>query len=186
MSTASISVQQGDKIKTIQVTSGGDITDLGATLLQHYNDQGRADALVSLGDAAYISESIYCPSGHSYDHPAQGHSVFYGRDRRESDTQPREYKQWSDVLVSECQEYNYLFDNGNWYCSDGFNITILDNKLCGISEQNSIDTLIESINSHVTELDALINSAFEQNSQLSGNILNKLNTLSIAIKKFQN
>lgn len=187
MSTrATVSIQQGDKIKIIYVHGDGDIKSLGATLLKYYNDQGRADLLVALGDASYISASIECPSGHSYDHPAPGHSVFYGRDRDEPFTQSREYKQWPDVLVSECQEYNYLFDNGIWYCADGFDIKILDNNLCGITEQNSLATLIESINYHVTELDALINSAFEQNNQLSGNILNKLNTLSIAINKFQN
>lgn len=44
MSTrATVSIQQGDKIKTIYVHGDVDIKSLGATLLQYYNDQGRAN-----------------------------------------------------------------------------------------------------------------------------------------------
>lgn len=187
MSTASISVQHGDKIKTIYVDRDGDIKNLGATLLQYYNDQDRADALVSLGDASRICASIECPTGHSYNHPAPGHSVFYGRDRGESDTQACIFDSWQEFSTyEEWQEYNYLFDNNHWFCDSGNGLEILDNKLCGISEQNSLATLIEKFEFHTNAITDLViehlkdDGLTESESQLLC-ILNRLHGLCHAI-----
>lgn len=154
---ASVSVQQGDKIKTIYVHGDGDIQSLGATLLKHYNDQGRADALVSLN------------------------SVF-GREIGDFDTQAREYINWGAALINEWQEYNYLFDGSNWFCDSGNGIEILDNKLCGITEKYSLDTLIEKLEFHTNAITDLAikhlknDGLTESESQLLC-ILNRLHDL---------
>lgn len=187
MSTASISVQQGDKIKTIYVHGDGDIQSLGAILIKHYNNQDRADALVSLGDASSIYASIECPTGHSYKHPVPGHSVFYGRDRGESDTQACIFDSWQEFSTyEEWQGYNYLFDGSRWLCDSGNGLTILDNKLCGIVKQNSLDTLIEQLEFYtnaITDLaiEHLKNDGLTESESQLLCILNRLHGLCHAI-----
>ncbi len=89
----------------------------GQLLLDHYNNQEMAEALVALGDLSVLSESIDCPEGHCFDHPLEGFSVAYGRDRGEIGTEANIYRQVSDVVLDE---YNYYWEGDAWYCTSAY------------------------------------------------------------------
>ena len=71
------------KFKTIYCHWDGYPSHNGKILLEDFQDQAKIEAMIELGDMSSLGRSIECPEGHSYDDPAEGHSVFYTRDRGE-------------------------------------------------------------------------------------------------------
>lgn len=112
MSTnATISVQVGNKIHSIYNHWDGYPSHLGKTLLEHYNSQELAEKLVSFGDASAIYESCECPEGHSYSTPVEGYSIFYGRDRGETDVETQIFDSLDEINK---QQYNYFWNGKEW------------------------------------------------------------------------
>lgn len=58
----------------------------GRLLHEHYSSQELADAVVAPGDMSSLDEKCDKPEGHSYETKVKGYSVYYGRDRGETDT----------------------------------------------------------------------------------------------------
>ena len=88
----------------------------GRILLNHYNTQELAEALVRIGDISVLDASIEKPEGHTFDNRVKGYTTFYGRDRGEIDcvckgqpTFERHNEMW--------QEWNYQFKDGKWYAN---------------------------------------------------------------------
>lgn len=92
-------------------------TGVGKTLVEHYNDIEKVKELLSFGDMSYLAPEIY-PSGdtHSFDSSEENVTVFYKRDRGESEV--------NSVITSMDElfsvqynflDYVYLFRDGNWY-----------------------------------------------------------------------
>jgi hypothetical protein len=92
----------------------GYVSHNGRLLVEHYNSYDKVHALIQLGSISSLAPSIEKPDGHEFDSPVEGHTVFYGRDRGESDMEPSLYGYWEEVVRSG-ESYNYLFDNGVWY-----------------------------------------------------------------------
>lgn len=111
---SSISVQVGDYVKTIYCHWDGYPSHNGRLLLEHYNSQEMAEALVKLGDLSSLEESIDCPPGHTFETPQPGFSIAYGRDRGESSTAPSIRASYPAALVKMKQQYNYFWDGGRW------------------------------------------------------------------------
>jgi predicted RNase H-like HicB family nuclease len=93
----------------------GQVTGVGATLKEHYMDPGKVAALIYLGEISTLGERVH-PEGdsHSYAHPEPGTTVFYGRDRGDSDTSPI---QGTLDEVSEGIGHDghvYLFERYEW------------------------------------------------------------------------
>jgi hypothetical protein len=82
----------------------------GVLLLENYNSQELAEAVTSIGDISSLAKSIDKPAGHTFETPADGFTVFYGRDRGEKNTGPRVVT--ADNARSE--ESNYLWDGEKW------------------------------------------------------------------------
>lgn len=112
-----IGVTHGDKFKVIYCHSDGYLGGVGAMLLKHY-DSPKANHLVALGDISYLAENIEIPESapdHSFDTPAPGITVFYGRDRGEKNCE-------FTTLVSTAAfnmyaadfDYSYIMHNGEW------------------------------------------------------------------------
>lgn len=87
MSTRSdIIVERGDGTwKRVYCHFDGYLEGVGATLFAHYNSQERAEALVEPGDMSILAAKCTKPAGHSYETPVVGYTVYYGRDRGESE-----------------------------------------------------------------------------------------------------
>lgn len=133
MSTnAFIGIRENNSITYIYNHSDGYLEYLGRMLLEHYNSEEKAKALVELGDVSVVKEKLAPAEGtvHSFDYDKrqEGVSVFYGRDRGE------EWEYIKPVTIQgtafdEHQYYNYLYDveEGRWlFTRNGKDFTSLE------------------------------------------------------------
>lgn len=90
----------------------------GATLLNSYVDQKKIEAMLALGDMSQLCDSIECPEGHSYSDSVDGHSVFYGRDRGETDVECLVKDSRNECHEKNSQAYDYFWDGENWLIGD--------------------------------------------------------------------
>lgn len=123
MSTnAFIGIRENKSITYIYNHSDGYLEYLGRMLLEHYNSEEKAKALVELGDVSILKEKLAPAEGtvhnFDYDKRQEGVSVFYGRDRGE------EWEYIKPVTIQntvfdEYSYYNYLYDveEGHWLVS---------------------------------------------------------------------
>ena len=108
-------------VNEVVVNYDGYIRHVGRILYTHYNTVERAAAVTSLGDISVLAESIECPANHTFNSPVAGHTVFYGRDRKESGLDTNRYpnveafKQFQDP--TDPWEYAYLFVDNQWQVS---------------------------------------------------------------------
>lgn len=111
---SSISVQVGDKIKSIYCHWDGYLSWNGKILLENYNSQELAEKLIALGDLSSLNKSPDKPEGHTYDTPVDGYCVAYGRDRGEKNTEARSYTSMYELKLEMNEEYNYYWDGTQW------------------------------------------------------------------------
>jgi len=96
---------------------------VGEMLANHYSTQEKAEELVNLGDFSSLRKHI-CPQtkegNHTWDSPIDDVSVFYGRDRGEDweGVQPTKSSTLAESLEANCQQYNYKWEAGRWYCKE--------------------------------------------------------------------
>lgn len=118
---SAIGVMHGDKAKVVYCHWDGYLDYNGRLLLNHY-DSAKANHLVALGGISSLKPNIEIPDGveHSFNKPAEGITVFYGRDRGETGNEFQVC--WSDKEMYEkfdwC-EYFYIMKDGVWYVSEG-------------------------------------------------------------------
>lgn len=109
MSTrSSITVQIGDKVKSIYCHFDGYPGNNGNILLNNYNSQDKAESLVCMGDMSAL-------------YPTIKESKFYCRDYGE-DIHIGEYNSRYEAMLSNKQAYNYYWDGENWWV-DKFKLT---------------------------------------------------------------
>lgn len=85
----------------------------GKILREHYNTPDAVRELLKEGDMSVLAPKCNKPEGHSFDNPVEGHVIYYGRDRGEKDTEPRDDTTESD-FHRDGEEYNYLMKKGKW------------------------------------------------------------------------
>lgn len=124
MSTnATIAVVHTDgSVSQIYTHWDGYPSHMGKLLLNHYNSLERAESLVSFGDLSSLgSMNIPEPgSSHSFEVPDADMTVYYGRDRGESGTEPKQFQNIQEFLDNgDSQQYNYLFINDRWEIAAG-------------------------------------------------------------------
>ena len=118
---SAIGVMHGNKAKVVYCHWDGYLEHNGRILFDHY-DSPKANHLVALGGISSLGKNIEIPEGveHTFDKPAKGITVFYGRDRGEegneytvchSDEEMYEHFDWC--------EYFYIMKDGVWYVSQG-------------------------------------------------------------------
>lgn len=104
--------------KAIYCHHDGYFSYMYPTLDTWYNSQERAEALVNLGDASFITKRLTPSqgSGHCFDHPEEDVSIFYHRDRGEE----------FNVFFCHRKEelfkrhyYVYIFEDGMWRAYQG-------------------------------------------------------------------
>lgn len=118
---SNINVKVGDKYHSVYCHWSGYVSHNGAILLEHYNSQELAEKLVAEGDMSVLGPQCDKPEGHSYDTPAEGRTVYYGRDRGEEGVGMQ--------IVDEPrfeEAYSYVWDGEKWLVRgyDCDNITV--------------------------------------------------------------
>ena len=79
----------------------------GNTLLQNYKTPADVAELLALGDLSSLAEDI-------------DSTVFYGRDKGETNTAARRYDSFDEYrLTGESESYNYIMREGVWYVDRG-------------------------------------------------------------------
>ena len=93
---------------------------VGHTLVGHYSEIEKVKELLSFGDMSFLSPKLNPEGEHSFGNPEKDVTVFYGRDRAETDvdsvTTPMD--EYLSVKYSSCIDYQYVFTGGNWWVYD--------------------------------------------------------------------
>lgn len=102
---AFIGFKENNSITYIYNHSDGYLEYLGKMLIEHYNSEKQAKALVNLGDVSVVKEKISPEEGtiHTFDNRQEGVSVFYSRDRGEN---------WDDIQPIRIE--NTVFENPDY------------------------------------------------------------------------
>lgn len=92
----------------------------GRILFDHYTDQAIVEALVAPGDMSMLDKHCDKPDGHTFDHPKEGYTVYYGRDRGETDVDGVTGSSLAEVWPEDdCwTEFTYVWDEGKWWVGD--------------------------------------------------------------------
>ena len=90
----------------------------GKLLLNHYNTSGIVNELMDLGSLSSLNKNLYCDdNNHSFNNPADGVCVAYGRDRGEKNADSKSFTNISEFekyANRTTADYQYLFNNGKW------------------------------------------------------------------------
>lgn len=92
----------------------------GKILADHYKTQERVEALLAPGDMSSLSAECSKPEGHSYDRPANGFTVYYGRDRGEANANGVVGDTLAAVWppADTWTEFTYVWDGEKWWVGD--------------------------------------------------------------------
>lgn len=113
-STIAVKLANGH-VRQVYAHWDGYLEHNGAILLEHYSDQERVEELVEHGDISSLREAINPTEAHSFDAPQDGVTIYYGRDRGESDTGYRDIVSVDEYKRNgQREEYDYLFADGVW------------------------------------------------------------------------
>lgn len=140
-----IGVMHGDVCKSIYCHYDGYLNHNGRMLTAYY-DSGKANHLVALGDISSLRPNIVIPEGveHSFEKPASGITVFYGRDRGEENVDFATDHTFDRFLsrVDSCgAEYYYIMQDGEWYvgsADQGSCLVLLSEALAELDVVTSI------------------------------------------------
>lgn len=121
MGTRSIIAREKDgMVAAIYCHWDGYPSNNGKLLRDHYQDDDKVEALISLGSLSSLKPLVAPPDGiaHTFDRPAVDVTVAYHRDRGE-DLQAAEVVQAEEFKRSPIDygtEYWYLRTDGRWLC----------------------------------------------------------------------
>ncbi len=93
---------------------------VGHTLVENYSEIEKVEELLSFGDMSFLSPKITPEGEHSFGNPEKNVTVFYGRDRGESDVDSvtTSMDEYLSVKYSSCIDYQYVFTGGHWWVYD--------------------------------------------------------------------
>jgi hypothetical protein len=93
---------------------------VGHTLVGHYSDIEKVNELLSFGDMSFLAPKVNPDGIHNFNSPEKDVTVFYGRDRGESDVDSviTSMDEYHSVKYSSCIDYKYVFSGGHWWVYD--------------------------------------------------------------------
>ena len=145
-STISVVTKEG-KVQQIYCHWDGYLSYNGRILKEFYNTLDKALELVSFGDMSSLREKcIPDPEySHTFDQPQQDVSVYYGRDRQESNVDAEVYSnigEYCEKLPRE--EYDYLFYEGKWYLVDDKSVIELTDELLEDEDFDYVEKILSN------------------------------------------
>ena len=107
------------KIRSVYCHWDGYPAHNGEMLVRYYQQARKIAQLVELGQISSLDQDVFPTpnSGHSFDSPEEGVTVFYGRDRGETMVGTQEFEDipsWIDNM----EEYAYLWNGQEWLVND--------------------------------------------------------------------
>lgn len=103
----------------------GYVAGVGRTLVEHYQAARKIAQMVELGDQSFLAPEIFpTDDTHSFDSPQEGVTVFYGRDRGESNVEAQDFDTVQDFVEYYADagcEYFYLHTAAGWIVHDRYN-----------------------------------------------------------------
>ena len=95
---------------------------VGHKIVEHYSDIEKVKELLSFGDMSFLAPKVIPDGIHNFNTPEQGVTVFYGRDRAETDVDSAttSMDEYLSVKYSSCIDYQYLFSGGHWWVCDNY------------------------------------------------------------------
>ena len=95
---------------------------VGHTLVGHYSDIEKVNELLSFGDMSFLAPKVNPDGIHNFNSPEKDVTVFYGRDRAETDVDSviTSMDEYHSVKYSSCIDYKYLFSGGHWWVYDNY------------------------------------------------------------------
>ena len=93
---------------------------VGHTLVENYSEIKKVKELLSFGDMSFLCAKVNPEGEHSFGNPEKDVTVFYGRDRGESDVDSvtTSMDEYLSVKYSSCIDYQYVFSGGHWWVYD--------------------------------------------------------------------
>ena len=94
----------------------------GVMLIKHYTSPDKVRDLINLGDISSLREEVFPTSdSHTFEHPEDGVTIAYIRDRGETGCETSHFINEDDFEKSVTDgfiEYIYLFKDNKWYMKD--------------------------------------------------------------------
>ena len=120
-----IAIMHGNNAKSVYCHWDGYLEHNGMILNTHYNDSVKTNYLISQGDMSTLAKNIDAPEDlvHTFNTPVEDTCVFYGRDRKESNTEFKTdttFEAFFDRCVGCCAEWYYVMNDGVWYCGNTY------------------------------------------------------------------
>lgn len=114
-------MQPNGKIKDVYCHWDGYPSHNGKMLLTYYNSEEKANQLMELGDISALNERVAPNENetHSFDKPVNDVTIFYGRDRGETDVDCVEYSGLKSYKPDN--EWAYLWMDGKWHFCQPYN-----------------------------------------------------------------
>jgi len=117
-STVAIEDKKG-RISGTYIHSDGYVDGVGATLKKNYSKLDKIEALLNLGEfgISSLGKSIKGGDDHSFNNKKKGETVFYGRDRGESNDMTSSFKDRETFASQHAEEFAYLYSEKDkkWY-----------------------------------------------------------------------
>jgi hypothetical protein len=104
----------------------GYVSHTGAILEQYYQEVSKVTQMIDLGDQSYMDKEIFPKTSvHTFNTPETDVTVFYGRDRGESNVDAVEFETVQEFVeyytCMDC-EYFYLYTPAGWIVHDRYNV----------------------------------------------------------------
>lgn len=120
---STIAVEHADgTVSQVYCHWDGYLTHNGQILVDHYDTQEKAEQLVSFGSMGSLRpKCIPDPAKtHSSINPQDDVTTYYSRDNGEPFVKPSHYPTVDNYKRNlQCEEYDYLFTEGQWEVSNG-------------------------------------------------------------------
>lgn len=116
-----IGFEEDGKITAAYCHWDGYLENNGDILYKEYKNPAKIKKLISFGDMSSLGAEIEPPEGasHSFNDPAKDVTVYYNRDRGETDVSFREYNSREEMFDQEWDsEYFYLWVDNHWIYSE--------------------------------------------------------------------
>jgi hypothetical protein len=101
----------------------GYVAYTGVMLRESYTEQSKIEEMVQLGDQSFLAPEIHPKGPHSFESPEEGCTIFYGRDRGESNVDSHEFETFAEFVEyydgAGC-EYFYVWDGQDWLVNDHY------------------------------------------------------------------
>ena len=100
----------------------GYLSHNGKLLMEHYNTLLGAEFLVSKGDLSVLAPRVTPDKDavHTFKVAQNGVCVYYGRDRGEDGTEPKQFASVAEYLDNfQGEDYNYFFNGESWEVTYG-------------------------------------------------------------------